>query len=113
MSVSDSDPDRARANRLRRLAAFAALDLLFLTAAFFAGYLVRATSAAGQAPLPLPFGGQYALLDEVRGLLQDHYIGQLPDEKTLEYGAVRGYTAAVGDPYTVFVEPQAHELETQ
>ncbi|MCC7359035.1 MAG: S41 family peptidase [Anaerolineales bacterium] len=96
------------------MAAFAVLDLIFLTAAFLTGYLVRAVSA--ELPLALPFtagGGRYALLDEVRALLADHYIGPLPDDNTLAYGAVRGYTAAVGDPYTVFVEPQAHELETQ
>ena len=110
MSVSDP----ARAKRLRSLAAFAALDVLFLATAFLAGYLVRAASA--QPLLALPFTGdgpRYALLSEVRGLLEDHYLGPLPDDQTLEYGAVRGFTAAVGDPYTIFVEPQAHELETQ
>lgn len=114
MSVSDADPARARAKRFRSLAVFAALDILFLTAAFLAGYLVRAVAA--DQPLPLPFAGdaeRYPILSEVRRLLADHYIGPLPDEQVLEYGAVRGYTAAVGDAYTVFVEPQAHELETQ
>jgi carboxyl-terminal processing protease len=110
--MSESDP--AGNQRVRRLAAFAALDIVFLTAAFAAGYLVRAASA--EQPLALPFtagADRYALLTEVRGLIEDHYLGTLPDAQTLEYGAVRGYTAAVGDPYTVFVEPQAHELETQ
>jgi len=113
--MSESDAARAaRAKRLRGLVAFAALDVLFLTAAFLSGYLVRAVAA--QPPLTLPFANpndQYPLLGEVRSLLEDHFLGPLPDEQTLEYGAVRGFTAAVGDPYTVFVEPQAHELETQ
>jgi len=114
MSGSDPDATRARAQRLRSLAAFAVLDILFLTAAFLAGYLVRAVATDQPGPLPFVGGGErYPLLNEVRGLLADHFIGPLPDEETLEYGAVRGYTAAVGDPYTVFVEPQAHELETQ
>ena len=110
MSVSDP----ARGKRLRSLLVFALLDLIFLSSAFLAGYLVRAITTEQRLALPFTAGaGRYALLDEVRGLLADHFIGPLPDEQTLEYGAVRGYTAAVADPYTVFVEPQAHELETQ
>ncbi len=113
--MSVSDPERtARARRVRGLLAFAVIDVLFLTVAFLAGYLVRAVSPQPTLTLPFTSGDhQYPILGEVRGLLEDHFLGPLPDEKTLEYGAVRGFTGAVGDPYTVFVEPQAHELETQ
>jgi carboxyl-terminal processing protease len=89
---------------------------LFLTLAFFAGYVVRATYVDQLQPfslLPAGGAGKYPLLDEIRGLLATHYIGAQPDEKTLEYGAAHGLVAAVGDPYTVFVEPPAHQLETQ
>jgi carboxyl-terminal processing protease len=77
--------------------------------------VVRAASTTPALGLDLLGAGteQYPLLAEVRGLLQAHFIGTLPDERALEYGAVRGFVSAVGDPYTVFVEPQAHELDTQ
>jgi carboxyl-terminal processing protease len=88
---------------------------LFLTVAFFAGFVVHATYVDQAAPFGLLPGaaGPYPLLNEIHGLLATHYLGSLPDDKTLEYGAAHGLVAAVGDPYTVFVEPPAHELETQ
>jgi carboxyl-terminal processing protease len=86
---------------------------LLLTVAFFAGFVVHATYIDQEQPFNLPAAGKYALLDEIRGLLATHYIGTVPDDKALQYGAARGLVAAVGDPYTVFVEPPAHQLETQ
>jgi len=89
---------------------------LFLTVAFFAGFVVHATYVDQSQPfnlLPAGSASKYALLDEIHALLAKNYIGTLPDDKTLEYGAAHGLVAAVGDPYTVFVEPPAHELETQ
>jgi carboxyl-terminal processing protease len=55
----------------------------------------------------------YGLLQEVRDLLSEYYIGDLPPQKTLEYGAVRGMITAVGDQYSIFLEPPAQELEAQ
>jgi carboxyl-terminal processing protease len=90
-------------------------QVLFLTVAFFAGFVVHATYVDQVQPFNLlPASvGKYPLLDEIHGLLATHYIGSLPDDKTMEYGAAHGLVAAVGDPYTVFVEPPAHQLETQ
>lgn len=95
------------------LVIFAALNVVFLSIAFVGGYVARAWSEAGQAPgLPVLTGNRYALLDEVRGLLEANYIGSLPADQVLEHGAAKGLVAAVDDPYTVFVEPQAHELQS-
>jgi carboxyl-terminal processing protease len=106
-------------SQMKRILPFALLGLiqaLFLAVAFLAGYVTRATYTDQVQPLSLlaPGGsGKYALLDEIRGLMATHYIGTLPDDKTLLYGAAHGLVTAVGDPYTVFVEPPAHQLETQ
>jgi carboxyl-terminal processing protease len=103
-----------------------ALYTFFLTAAFFAGFYTRAVTVERVAlALPLPglpapcrqaqvasAHSPYPLLTEVRALLETRYINSLPDDRTLERGAARGLVSAVGDPYTVFVEPQAHVLET-
>ena len=101
---------------IARLVIFATMALLLFNAVFLAGYYLRAFTAEGAA-LPLPPGlsgsGPYPLLSEIKSLLSQRYIGELPDDKSLEYGAARGLAGAVGDPYTVFVEPQSHELETQ
>ena len=100
------------------LVSLGALYALFLSLAFAAGYYTRAItpetrSAARPLPLPGLSAPSYALLDEARRVLEAHSINPLPDDKTLEYGAIRGLVGALGDQYTVFVEPQAHELETQ
>ena len=103
--------------KLAEITTFAALAALFLTVAFGAGYYTRALTAEDKV-LALPVPGlvpadPYPILTEARRILEAHYNGTLPDPKTLEYGAVRGLVSAVGDQYTVFVEPQTHQLETQ
>jgi carboxyl-terminal processing protease len=98
-----------------KIATFAGLAALVLTATFGAGYYMRALTTENQAvALPgLAPAEPYPILGEARRILETYYQGTLPDSKTLEYGAVHGLVSAVGDPYTVFVEPQPHELETQ
>ena len=96
------------------LAVVGVAQAVFLTVAFFAGFVVHATYVDQLQPFSLLSGGdKYPLLDEIHGLLATHFVGTLPDDKTLEYGAAHGLVAAVGDPYTVFVEPPAHQLESQ
>lgn len=97
------------------LSIFAVVNIFFLTVAFLAGYTLRAATV--EAGLNEPLLGsrpdRYPLLAEARSLLEEHFIGPLPPDSALEHGAIRGLVSAVGDPYTVFIEPQAHELETQ
>ncbi len=50
---------------------------------------------------------------QVWGYLHDEYDGPLPDDRTLTYAAIRGVLQATGDPYTVLVEPQPHQAETE
>ncbi len=102
---------------MKRIVPYAALGVLqafFLVAAFLVGYLAYARTTDGPTgTIPGLSGGAYPILAQVRSLLAAHFIGSLPDDKVLEYGAAHGMVAALDDPYTVFVEPQAHELETQ
>lgn len=90
---------------------------LCLVLTFVLGYYMRAVTAEAMRPawlLPgLKSTDPHPLLSQVRQLLNEHYIAPLPDDKKLEYGAAEGYVNAVGDPYTRFVEPAPHELETQ
>ncbi len=84
---------------------YAILAAVMLSAAFVAGYLTHALRG-GDAD-------SYPLLIEVRSILNLNYLGDLPPDSTLQYGAVRGMVSAVGDPYTIFLEPASQELETQ
>lgn len=105
---------------MRRWLDFLGLTLFFtvcLTFTFLAGYYTRALAATIPQlrwPLPgLPADQAYPLLDEARALVEAHFNGLLPEARQLEYGVVRGYVSALGDPYTVFIDPPKAELEAQ
>lgn len=90
---------------------------LCLGVAFLAGYYTHAYSIANPLlrwPLPgLPENKSFQVFEEVRALVETHFNGQIPETKVLEHGMIRGYISAIGDPYTIFVEPQTAELESQ
>jgi carboxyl-terminal processing protease len=48
----------------------------------------------------------YALIQEVLGLLDEQFYGELPDRQALTYGAIRGMLLTLDDPYTSFIDPQ-------
>lgn len=54
----------------------------------------------------------YPLLTEAINILKNHALEALPDAGKLEHGMIRGLLQVYGDPYTVFVEPSQHELQT-
>lgn len=81
------------------------LMLLFYGAlAFSVGFLGRAWYDRQTGDLPL--------LKEAYNLLKTNALNPIPEEPALEYGMIHGMTDAYGDPYTVFVEPAQHELDS-
>ena len=86
---------------------FIAVSALFLSVAFAAGYFIRGAGIVERSDAGTP------VLDQVRVLLSAHYLGELPIEKDLEYAMIRGLVAAIEDPFTAFVEPAAHEIESE
>ncbi len=50
------------------------------------------------------------LIDEVLAILSEEYYGDIPDNTTLTYGAIRGMLSTLGDPYTAFVEPNIAKI---
>jgi carboxyl-terminal processing protease len=58
------------------------------------------------------YQGDLGLLQQARDIVLDNTILDVPDDPTLEYGMIRGMLAALNDPYTYFVEPAAHEVES-
>ncbi len=53
----------------------------------------------------------FGLLDEVDGLLAQHFLYEVPDESVKVYEAAKGLVASYNDPYTIFVEPQTAEVD--
>lgn len=60
-------------------------------------------------PTPLPSGRPeeqvFQLFWEVWDIVQKNYYGDLPDMRTVTYGAIRGMLETLGDEYTSFIEP--------
>jgi len=48
---------------------------------------------------------------EVWRIVQDKFYGEVPDDSTPVYAAIRGALSTLKDPYTLFVEPQPRALE--
>jgi carboxyl-terminal processing protease len=65
---------------------------------------------------PAPSDGEmeaFALFWEVWDIIQQDYYGDLPTDEELTFGAIRGATNTLDDPYTAFVEPEAAEHRRQ
>jgi carboxyl-terminal processing protease len=88
----------------RRGFLFSLISVFCITLAFFAGYFVHDRLN--------PNLDKFPILDQAYKILINHSLIDPPVPPTLEYGMIRGMVEAFGDPYTLFVEPVQHELET-
>jgi carboxyl-terminal processing protease len=78
--------------------------LLLLTAGFAAGFILNPQSVIGARNFPI--------LREAYAILSKDGLTPVSESPNLEYGMIRGMLDAYGDPFTIFVEPAQHELET-
>ncbi|MCZ7544089.1 MAG: S41 family peptidase [Anaerolineae bacterium] len=81
---------------------------LALALMFAAGFLVRDLVGAPTVRAQ----DEYPVLNEVVGLLSQHYVRPLPDAKALEYGAIRGMIGVLNDPHTFFIDPPVAQNES-
>jgi carboxyl-terminal processing protease len=54
---------------------------------------------------------QFEVFWEAWQVMEQAYFGALPSAQDRTYGAIRELLVLLGDPYTIFVEPQPRELE--
>ncbi len=85
---------------------------LAIGGAFAAGFLAREISGLGGRVLAEGAGGEFPLLGEVETLIERNFVRPRPSQQTLEYGAIRGLLAALGDPFTFFIEPPVAASES-
>jgi carboxyl-terminal processing protease len=69
--------------------------------------------AAGNASPPAAREEAFSLFWEAWEIIERDYYGELPTDEELTYGAIRGATGTLDDPYTAFVEPAAAEHRRQ
>ncbi|MBW8010029.1 MAG: PDZ domain-containing protein [Chloroflexi bacterium] len=55
---------------------------------------------------------EFPVLMEAHNLLVRNGFNEIPEAPELEYGMIRGMLNAYGDPFTIFLEPPQHELQT-
>lgn len=79
-------------------------SLILPVLALYVGYQIRT--------LWPPASEELNLLKEAQRLLARYYISDLPDQLTLERGMIHGMVGKLGDPYTIYLEPAEHELQT-
>lgn len=79
-------------------------SLFLMATAFAAGFIVRDYQIKESIDFPI--------LHQSIDLLESNAYYELPSSTQLEYGMIRGMLQTYGDPYTVFVEPARHEVET-
>ncbi|MBK7216113.1 MAG: S41 family peptidase [Candidatus Promineofilum sp.] len=88
--------------------------VILAASAFAAGYLTRElTNGRGASSLAQAEQDDLALFQEAWALVEGNFLGALPDSRQVTYGAIRGSLATLDDPYTVFVEPAAREVERE
>ncbi len=93
-------PDKPRLYFLARAFFYVSFSLLI----FSAGFAVRGFVDRQSLDLPI--------LLQARSILEQNALKDLPKPPALEYGMIKGMVQAYNDPYTVFVEPPQHQLET-
>ncbi|UCF60381.1 MAG: S41 family peptidase [Anaerolineaceae bacterium] len=93
-------------NRKTRLLLIAGIiySLFLPFVALYVGYQIRTIWP--------PASEEFNLLKEAQRLLDRYYISDLPDQLILERGMIHGMVGKLGDPYTIYLEPAEHELQT-
>jgi len=80
--------------------AFSCVSLAFLSGYFLHAFLN-------------PSGNNFPILNEAYNILITHGLYPTPVPPALEHGMIKGMIQAYDDPYTIFVEPVQHELESE
>ena len=75
-----------------------------LTLGFAAGYLTRDRWLQPRE--------DFQIFNQAYDILRNQGLKPVPSPPAIEYGMIRGMLQAYADPYTIFVEPAQHELES-
>jgi carboxyl-terminal processing protease len=90
------------------------LALWIALAAFVAGYMFHDYYQGFETPAITAVNeDQFGVFWEALDRIEESFIGEIPPDRALTYGAIRGALATLDDPYTYFVEPVAREQERE
>ena len=83
--------------------------LLMVATTFGTGYLIRDTISLVGANKD----DGLAIYQEAMEIIDREFLGDIPSEQEMAYGAIRGSIGQLDDPYTVFIEPIARDHERE
>jgi len=83
---------------------FAGLQVMIVLLALAIGYFGRGFIMRRQDDL--------LLFKQAKQILTNNTIIDLPSDEILQHGMIRGMLETLNDPYTYFVEPAEHEVQT-
>ncbi len=96
--------DSEKSNHLKGKLSFLALQAVVVLLAMGVGFFAHR--------FILQYRGDLGLLRQARDILTDNTILDIPGDPALEHGMIQGMLATLKDPYTYFVPPAEHELQS-
>ncbi len=81
------------------------LMICLIVIAFVVGFRLGEDTEQKTILNNLPEGIDFSIVNDVWDQLEDKYLNQLDHEKMV-YGAAKGIAESLGDPYTVFYDPE-------
>ncbi|MDD5621490.1 MAG: S41 family peptidase [Candidatus Pacebacteria bacterium] len=85
------------------------LMIFLIIISFVAGYRSGENVKQKTVLNNIPEGIDFSIVNDVWDQLEEKYLGQL-DHKQMVYGAAKGIAESLGDPYTVFYDPQESQV---
>jgi len=95
----------SKLTKKKQMIVFLAAMLIAILFSFTAGFLLSHYA-------PLLRSDDFNILFEAYSVLKKHSLEELPEFQAIEYGMIHGMIEVVNDPFTIFVEPAQHELQT-
>lgn len=87
--------------------------VILAVSAFAAGYLTRELVNGNDSSTLAHAEQDMSTFYEAWDLVEHNFSGVLPEARDVTYGAIRGSLSALNDPYTVFIEPAARQVERE
>ena len=88
----------------RSISIFITIQIIIVMISAALGFLI--SEVRGQS------NEELNLLQQAREIVINNTILELPPERAMEYGMIRGFLETLKDPYSIFVEPAANEIQS-
>jgi carboxyl-terminal processing protease len=83
---------------------YALMAVFLISISFLSGFILKDQLDGNTS--------EFQILNQAYKILEQHGLKEMPASAASEYGMIRGLLQAYDDPFTIFVEPAQHELES-